>query len=159
MTERADQLHYDNEPAHSTALVQTFWAKHHITQFCQSPLHPRFGSLPLLVFPKPKIAFEKEEICECDGHTIHKLSQRRLTADRLAPCECDCSWIHSKVSSDGLQSYMKATRPVLEILKMFGYFLDSPLKFRNIWFWYSSQCHKSEINLNTHKLEGEIIRS
>jgi hypothetical protein len=33
MTERADQLHHDDVPAHSTALVQAFWVKHHITQF------------------------------------------------------------------------------------------------------------------------------
>jgi hypothetical protein len=46
-----------------------------------APIKPRFGSLRLLVFLKAKIAFENEEICECDGHTVHKLSQRRLTAD------------------------------------------------------------------------------
>jgi len=38
--------------------------------------------------------------CECDGHTGHKLSQRRLTAEWLAPRETDCSGMHSKVSSD-----------------------------------------------------------
>jgi hypothetical protein len=31
MTERADELHHDNAPAHFAALVQAFWAKHHIT--------------------------------------------------------------------------------------------------------------------------------
>ena len=46
-----------------------------------APLQPRFGSLRLLVFSKAKIAVEREEICECDGHTVHKLSQRRLTAN------------------------------------------------------------------------------
>jgi hypothetical protein len=75
MTERADQLHHDNAPAHSTALVQHFLAKHYITQFCQPPYSPG------LAFPKAKIAVETEEICECDGHTVHKLIQRRLTAD------------------------------------------------------------------------------
>ena len=49
------------------------------------PLQPTFGSLRLLDFPKSKIDVEREEICECGGHTIHKLSQRRLTADWLAP--------------------------------------------------------------------------
>jgi hypothetical protein len=34
--------------------------------------------------------------------------------------------MHSKVSSDWLPSNIKATRPVLEIFKMAGYFLDSP---------------------------------
>jgi hypothetical protein len=64
--------------------------------------------------------------CKCDGHTLHKLSQRRLTANWLAPRESDCSRMHSKVSSNWLPSYIKATRPVLEIFKLAGYFLDSP---------------------------------
>jgi hypothetical protein len=34
--------------------------------------------------------------------------------------------MHSKVSSDWLPSYIKATRPVLKIFKMAGYFPDSP---------------------------------
>ena len=63
--------------------------------------------------------------CERDGHTEHKLSQRRLTADLLAPREGDCSRMRSKVSSDWLSSYIKATRPVLEIFKMAGYIPDS----------------------------------
>jgi len=36
--------------------------------------------------------------CECNGHTVHKLSQRHLTANWLAPQESDCSQMHSKVS-------------------------------------------------------------
>ena len=91
-----------------------------------SPLQHRFGSLQLLAFPKAKIAFEKEEICEFDGHIVKRLSQRRLTADWLAPRENDCSRLHSKVSSDWLSSYIMATRPVLEIFKMAGYFPDRP---------------------------------
>ena len=63
---------------------------------------------------------------ECDGHTEHKLSQRRLTADWLDPRESDCSRMYSKVSSDWLPSYIKTTRPVLEIFKIDGYFPDSP---------------------------------
>jgi len=64
--------------------------------------------------------------CECDGPTVHKLSQRRLTACWLAPLESDCSRMRSKVSSDWLPSYIKATRPVLQILKLAGYFPPSP---------------------------------
>ena len=60
-----------------------------------APLKPRFGSLTLMAFPKSKIAVEREEICKCDGHTVHKLSQRRLTADWLASQESDCSRMHS----------------------------------------------------------------
>jgi hypothetical protein len=82
MTQRADQRICINAPAHCTALVQVFLAKHHSTQVCQPPpLQPRFGSLRLLAFLKVKISVEREEICECDGHTVHKLSQRLLTAD------------------------------------------------------------------------------
>jgi len=100
-----------------------------------APLQHGFGSLRLLAFPKAKFAVEGEEICECDGHTVHKLSQWCLTADWLAPRESDCSRMHSKVSSDWLPSYIKATWPVLEILKMAGYFLDSLLseEWNPVW--------------------------
>jgi len=127
MTRRADQLHHNNAHAHSTVLVQAFFflAKHHITQVCQPPQQPRFGSLRLPAFPKDKIAVQREMMCECDGHTAHKLSQRRLTAKLLAPRESVCSRMHSKVSSDWLPGYNKATRPVLELSKMDGYFPDS----------------------------------
>ena len=79
-----------------------FLAKHHITHM-SPPLQPGFGHLRFLTFPKAKIAVETEDICECDGHTVHKFSRRRLTADWLAPRESDCSWMYSKVSSDWLQ--------------------------------------------------------
>ena len=71
----------DNAPAHSTALVQAFF-------FCQTitsprsvgPLQPIFGSLRLLDFPKAKIAFEREEICEMrrthsTQYTVHRFGQ------------------------------------------------------------------------------------
>jgi hypothetical protein len=89
-----------------------------------APPQPRFGSLWLPAFPKAKIWVEREEIYECDGHTVHKLSQWRLTADWLAPRENYYSRMRSKVSFDWLPSYIKGTRPVLEIFKMAGYFLD-----------------------------------
>jgi len=91
-----------------------------------APLQPRFGSLQLLAFPKAKITIEREEICECNGHTIHKLTEQRLTANWPAPWESDYSHMHSKVSSDWLPSYIKATWPVLKIFKMAGYFPDTP---------------------------------
>ena len=75
-----------------------------------APLQPRFGSLRLLAFPKAKIAFEREKIFECNGHRVHKLSERRLTADWLAPRESDCSWMDSKISSAWLPSYIRTTR-------------------------------------------------
>ena len=97
---------------------------HHLD--LSAPLQSRFGSPRLLAFSKTKIAVEREENCECDRHTVHKLSQQRLTADWLDPRESDCSRMYSKVSSDWLPSYINATRPVLEIFKMAGYFPDSP---------------------------------
>jgi len=83
------------------------------------------------LFPKAKITVEREEIYKCNGLTVHKLSQRRLTANWLAPRESDCSRMHSKVSSDWLSSYIKSTRPVLEIFKMAGYFPGSPRIYRS----------------------------
>jgi len=79
MTEQAIQLHHDNVPAHSTDLTQAFFGKTSHHPGLSAPLQPRFGSLQLLAFPKAKITVKREEIRECDGHTIHKLSQRRLT--------------------------------------------------------------------------------
>ena len=64
--------------------------------------------------------------CECESHTVHKLSQWRLTADQLAPQESDCSRMYSKVSSDWLPGYIKAMRPVPKIFKITRYFPDSP---------------------------------
>jgi hypothetical protein len=81
MIERADQLHHNNAPAYSTALVQALFGKASHHPSLSAPLQPRFGSLRLLVFLKAKITFDNEEICECDGHTVHKLSQLRLTAE------------------------------------------------------------------------------
>jgi len=141
MTERADQLHHNNAPAHSTTLVQAFVGKASHHPVLPASYSPDFGSLRLLSSPKVKIASEREDICQCDGHTVHKLSQRRLTADWLASRERDCSQMHSKVSSDWLPRYIKATWPVLEEFEMAGYFPDSPRKelyllfvAQDIWF-------------------------
>ena len=67
--------------------------------------------------------------CEREGHTIHKLSQRCLTADWLAPRKNDCPRMNSKASSDWLPGYIKASWTVLEIFKMIRYFPDSCLIF------------------------------
>ena len=58
--------------------------------------------------------------CECEGHTVHKLSQWGLTADLLAPRENDYLRMHIKASSDWLPSYIKAKQLVLEIFRMDG---------------------------------------
>ena len=92
-------------PAHSIALCKTLHRPG-----LSAPLQPRFGFLWILVFPKAKIAVESEEICECNGHTGHKLSQQRLIAEWLAPWESDSSRMRGKVSSDWLPSYVKASQ-------------------------------------------------
>jgi hypothetical protein len=141
MTERANQLHHDNALAHSTALVQTFFGKtSHHPSLSPPPLPPRFGALLLLAFPNAEIAVGRDDSCERDGHTVHKFSQRRLTADWLAPRQNDCSWTHSKGSSEWILSYIKATQPVLEIFKMVGYFPDSPLMRHSQFFRRLSTC-------------------
>jgi hypothetical protein len=127
VAERVDQLHNDKAPANSTANVQALSGKASHHPGLSAPLQPRFGFLGLPTFPKAKIAVEIEEICECGGHTVHKLSQRGLTADWLALRESDCLRMNSKVSSDWLLSYIKTTQPFLEIFKMEWYFADSPL--------------------------------
>jgi hypothetical protein len=117
---------HDNVPAHSTALLKAIFdkASHHSS--LSAPLQPRFGSLGLLAFPKAKIVFEMEILCECNGHTVHRANQRPLTADWLAPRENEYSRMRSKVFSAWLSNYIKPTRLVLEIFKMDGYFPDSP---------------------------------
>ena len=76
-----------------------FLAKLRITQVYET----RFCSMRLLVFHKSKIAVERKKICEFDRHTVHKFSQRRLTADWLSPRKSDCSRMRSKISSAGRQ--------------------------------------------------------
>ena len=109
-----------------------------------APYSPDLAPYDFRLFPKANIAVEREEICECDGHTLHKLSRRRLTADWLAPRESDCSRMRSKVSSDWLPSYIKTTRPVLEIFKMAGYFPDGPRMMETGHvFWNFCYCNQN----------------
>jgi len=52
MTERDDQLHHDDAPAHSTALVQAFLVKYHITQVCQPPYNQDLAPYDFWLSPK-----------------------------------------------------------------------------------------------------------
>ena len=89
--------------------------------------------------------------CECDSHAVHKLSQRRLTADLLVPRESDCSRRRSKVSSYWLPSYIKATRPVLEVYKTAEFFQGSPRSISlTLWVftaWYVIRYRKKKTRL------------
>jgi len=81
-----------------------------------SPLYsPDLAPCDLWLFPKLKSPLKGRRF-------VNAPSQRRLTADWLAPRVSDCSRLQRKVSSNRLQSYIKATRPVFEIFKMDGYF-------------------------------------
>jgi hypothetical protein len=79
MTERADKRICIIAPVHFTALLQAFFGGQNIAS-PRSVITPT-AQVWLLDFPKAKIALEREEICECDGHTVHKLKQWRITAD------------------------------------------------------------------------------
>jgi len=75
-----------------------FYSKTSHYRGVSAPLQPRFGSLRLLGFPKANVALESEEIGKRDGHTVHKLSQRRLTADWLAPLTVHGSAVRSPLT-------------------------------------------------------------
>ena len=64
-----------------------------------------------------------------DGHTVHKFSQRRLTADWLVPRESDCSRMRNKVAFDSVSGCITVTPPVIEILKMDWYCTEGPRTF------------------------------
>ena len=95
--------------------------------------------------------------CECDGNTVHRLSQRRLTADWLAPRKNDCSRMHSKVFSAWLPSYIKATQHVLEIFKMSGYFPDSPRMYAAFWPLYKGNSDCTNRTRGTGKCGGRWV--
>jgi hypothetical protein len=48
-------LHHNNAPAHSSSLVQTFLAKHYITQVCQPPYSPDLAPCDLCLFSELKM--------------------------------------------------------------------------------------------------------
>jgi len=81
-----------------------FLAKHHITQVCQPPYSPYLALCDF--WQKSPLKWGRFVNAMV---TVYKLSQRCLTADWLPPRESDCSWMHIKVSSDWLPSYIKAT--------------------------------------------------
>ena len=98
---------------------------------------------------------------ECDDHTVHTLSQRRLTADWLDPRERDWSRMNSRVSSDWLPSYIKAMGPVLEMFTIAGYFPESPRKFSRLTFesysphvWYNTDIPFTDGFLCVVSLQG-----
>jgi hypothetical protein len=86
------------------------------------PYGPDLTPCKFWLFPKLKSPLKERRFVSA----VHKLSQPCYTAIWLAPWESDCLRMYSKVSSDWLPSYMKATHLVLKIFKMAGYFMDRP---------------------------------
>ena len=119
-------IHNDRESrsASSWQCACSFYSSHAgffwqsiISPSLSAPLQPRFGSLRLLAFPKAK-AVEREEICECDGNTVHKLSKRRLTADWLHQGHATGSRdIQNGWILPGQASYMQTTQ-CINLLRM-----------------------------------------
>ena len=80
------------------------------------PLQRRFCSLRLLTFPKVKIAVERcGDLWMLRSHCTE--AQSAASPCRLTSPTGECSRMRSKVSSDSLQTYIKVTPPVLEILQ------------------------------------------
>ena len=50
-----NELHHDNAPAHSTALVPAFLAKHYIIQVCQHCYNPNLAPCNFWFFSKLKL--------------------------------------------------------------------------------------------------------
>jgi hypothetical protein len=134
VTERADQIHHDNAPVHSTALVQSsfFWgggggkALHH--PGLSAPYRPGVALCDFRLFPKLKSPLKGRRFVNATvtQYTMSAASHCRLTS----PFGRVTSRMRSKVSSDWLPSYIKVTRPVFELFKMDGYFTDSPRRYR-----------------------------
>ena len=61
----------------------------------------------------------------------------------------------SKMSSDWLPSYVKATLPVLELFKMAGYFVDSPHMLEYI-VRFLIKSHVELISMDTLNLSRSI---
>jgi len=109
-----------------------FWQSITSPRSVSTPYSPDLSPCNLWLFPKLKSPLKGRRFVNAMV-TLHKLSQWRLTANWLAPQESDCSRTNSKISSDWLSSYIKATRPVLKIFKLNGYFLGKPSYLNTAW--------------------------
>jgi len=115
------QLHHDNAPAQSSALLQAFFGK--TRQVFQPPYIPNLAPCNFWLFPKLQLPLKVRRFMSAMvTQYISSLNGISLPTDW--PHGRVTSHMHSKVSSDWLPSYIKATRPFLKILKMAGYFPD-----------------------------------
>ena len=71
-------LHHNKAPAHSSALVQTFLVKHHITQVCQPPYSPDLTPCDFWLFSKMKLPLKGRRFQTTNE--IKENATRQLTA-------------------------------------------------------------------------------
>lgn len=64
--------------------------------------------------------------CECNCHTIHKITQWKHTSERLTLQESVCLCMCSNISSDWLPYNIKTMQIVLKIFKMAPYIQHRP---------------------------------
>ena len=72
------QLHHDNVPAHASCLMQSFLAKHQITQVTQPPYSPDLVPCDFWLFPKLKSPLKGKGF-----HTIDEI-QENMTGQLMA---------------------------------------------------------------------------
>ena len=84
---------------------------------------------------------------------------RHLTADWLAPRESDCLWMYSKVTSDWLPSYIKATWPYSKWTDTFrkAYVIYFVHKFALFFLGVSAELWKDSINICVVCLQACIL--
>jgi len=75
------QLHHDNAPAHSSHLIQGFWAKHNIPLIRQAPYSPDMAPCDFWLFPKLKMPLKgtqfksREDIMRNAKAQLYKIPQ------------------------------------------------------------------------------------
>jgi hypothetical protein len=84
---------------------------------------------------------------ECDGHTVHMFSQRRLTADWLAPRET----VHGCAVRSLLTGCQVTSRP-RDRFSRYSKLTDT---FRTAYIWYGLEnrgfaCRKNKVQIQTH---------
>ena len=116
------QLCHNNVPAHSSSLMPSFLAKHHITQVCQPLCSPDLALCDLWLFPKLKSRLKGRRFVNVT--VTQYTSSLCLTADWLVPRE---GVLGCAVMSP-LTGCQVTSRPCnwFSRYSVAGYFLDRP---------------------------------
>ena len=75
---------------------------------------------------------------ECDGHTVHMLTQRSLPPHWLIQWSCHCSHMRIPVHCHWLPGYIGVMQTILIILSMAGLFPDRP-HICKFWFVFNKK--------------------